>query len=93
MNEWPTGEGGTPHLASAAETPPAPSDCICEGGGGMVLRRTLKIINSRGLHARASQPSASSVTSLPCPAPSIISPMMEQAGTLCPARLTFRQAE
>jgi len=53
MNEWPTGEGGTPHLASAAETPPAPSDCICEGGGGMVLRRTLKIINSRGLHARA----------------------------------------
>lgn len=51
MNEWPTEEGGTPHLASAAETPPVPMDCGAEGG--MVLRRTLKIINSRGLHARA----------------------------------------
>lgn len=52
MNEWPTEEGGTPHLASAAETPPQPANCGCEGGG-LVLRRTLKIINSRGLHARA----------------------------------------
>jgi len=49
MNEWPTEEGATPHLASAAESPPAQADC----GGGIVLRRTLKIINSRGLHARA----------------------------------------
>jgi phosphocarrier protein len=53
MNEWPTEEGGVPHLASAAESPAPPLDCGCEGGGGMVLRRTLKIINSRGLHARA----------------------------------------
>jgi phosphocarrier protein len=56
MNEWPTEEGGTPHLASAAESPAPPLGCGCPGGesgGGMVLRRTLKIINSRGLHARA----------------------------------------
>ncbi len=52
MNEWPTEEGGTPHLASAAETPQPPLDAGCEGGS-MVLRRTLKISNSRGLHARA----------------------------------------
>ena len=54
MNEWPTEEGGAPHLASAAaETPPLLSDCGCPGGDGMVLRRTLKIVNTRGLHARA----------------------------------------
>lgn len=52
MNEWPTEDGSTPHLASAAETPPPPKDCNGEGGS-MVLRRTIKIINSRGLHARA----------------------------------------
>jgi phosphocarrier protein HPr len=50
MNEWPTEEGGAPHLASAAETPP-PLEGGCDGS--MVLKRTLKIINSRGLHARA----------------------------------------
>ena len=49
MNEWPTEEGGTPHLASAAESPPLD----CGHGGGMVLKRTLRITNSRGLHARA----------------------------------------
>ena len=53
MNEWPTEEGGAPHLASAAESPPPPLDCGCDGGGDMVLKRTLKITNSRGLHARA----------------------------------------
>ena len=53
MNEWPTEEGGVPHLASAAETPPLQADCGCPGGDGMVLRRTLRIVNSRGLHARA----------------------------------------
>ena len=54
MNEWPTEEGAVPHLASAAESPPIASDCGgCPGGDGMVLRRTLKIVNSRGLHARA----------------------------------------
>lgn len=52
MNEWPSEDGGAPHLASAAESPPPPLDCGSEGGG-MVLKRTLKIINSRGLHARA----------------------------------------
>ena len=58
MNEWPTeesstGDTGKPHLASAAQTPPMSHECSCEGGGGMVLKRTIKIINSRGLHARA----------------------------------------
>jgi phosphocarrier protein len=55
MNEWPTEEGGAPHLASAAESPPPPLESGCDGspGAGMVLKRTLKIINSRGLHARA----------------------------------------
>jgi phosphocarrier protein HPr len=51
MNEWPTEEGGAPHLASAAESPPPPLEGGCDGS--MVLKRTLKIINSRGLHARA----------------------------------------
>jgi phosphocarrier protein HPr len=53
MNEWPTESSENPHLASAAETPPVPHECSCEGGGGIVLKRTIKIINSRGLHARA----------------------------------------
>ncbi len=49
MNEWPTEEGGMPYLASAGEPSPVQAD----GGGAIVLRRTLRIINSRGLHARA----------------------------------------
>lgn len=53
MNEWPGKEGAAPHLASAAESPPAPLDGGCGPSDGLVLRRTLKIINSRGLHARA----------------------------------------
>ncbi|MFN3449580.1 MAG: HPr family phosphocarrier protein [Roseococcus sp.] len=51
MNEWPTEEGeGTPQLASAAETPFAPAPA---GGDSVVLKRTVRIVNSRGLHARA----------------------------------------
>ncbi|WP_421992144.1 HPr family phosphocarrier protein [Roseococcus sp.] len=52
MNEWPTESDATPHLASAAEVPPIETGCGC-GGDGMVLKRTIKIVNSRGLHARA----------------------------------------
>lgn len=52
MNEWPTEEGATPHPAPTAESPLIDRGG-CPGGDGMVLRRTLKIVNSRGLHARA----------------------------------------
>ena len=66
MNEWPD-EGGqakasapaalsTPVIgqgpaqpASAAEAGP----CGCDATGGMLMKRTLRIVNSRGLHARA----------------------------------------
>jgi phosphocarrier protein len=51
MNEWPTeDEAANPHLASAAENPFAATPA---GGESVVLKRTLKIVNSRGLHARA----------------------------------------
>lgn len=52
MNEWPTETGAAPHHASPADGMPAQSDCGCMGGG-MVLKRSIKIVNSRGLHARA----------------------------------------
>ena len=55
MNEWPSqDEEAAPHLASAAAEP-VPAGCGPEGGvkGGVVLRRTVAITNSRGLHARA----------------------------------------
>ncbi len=59
MNEWPdeAGEAGAapaPFVASAA--PVAAADggpCGCDASGGMVMRRTVKVVNSRGLHARA----------------------------------------
>jgi len=53
MNEWPTEDGGAPHLASAGEAPPTQTPCGCPPGDGLVLRRTIRIVNSRGLHARA----------------------------------------
>ncbi len=59
MNEWPD-EGGeakasTPAPVSLSGLAPAadPGPCGCDPSGGMVMRRTLKITNSRGLHARA----------------------------------------
>jgi phosphocarrier protein len=59
MNEWPD-EGGEAKASSQAPvslsglapvTDPGP--CGCDPSGGMVMRRVLKITNSRGLHARA----------------------------------------
>ncbi|MDB5378827.1 MAG: galactitol transporter subunit [Rubritepida sp.] len=50
MNEWPTETDAAPPTAPA-EAPPVEADCGC--GGGMVLKRSIKIVNSRGLHARA----------------------------------------
>ena len=58
MNEWPD-EGGeakaTPSAIPAASYPGATGEnpCGCDPSGGMVMRRTLRITNSRGLHARA----------------------------------------
>jgi phosphocarrier protein len=49
MNEWPEEGGTNPHLASAAASPPADAP----PAGPVVLRRTIRIVNSRGLHARA----------------------------------------
>jgi phosphocarrier protein len=57
MNEWPEEAGeakgsATPFVAAAAPaTDPGP--CGCDASGGMVMRRTVKVVNSRGLHARA----------------------------------------
>jgi len=53
MNEWPSEEaGGT--TQAAGNPPPAESGpCGCDASGGLVLRRSVTIPNSRGLHARA----------------------------------------
>lgn len=57
MNEWPD-EGGEAKATTAphtlASTPVAePGPCGCDPSGGLVMKRVLKITNSRGLHARA----------------------------------------
>lgn len=50
MNEWPD-EPGAKVTAQAA---PAAPECGCDpGDSGLVLRQTVLIRNSRGLHARA----------------------------------------
>lgn len=50
MNEWPD-EPGAKVTAQAA---PAAPDCGCDPGeSGLVLRQTVVIRNTRGLHARA----------------------------------------
>jgi phosphocarrier protein HPr len=54
MNEWPDEAGEakaapTPATAATAQADP----CGCDASGGMLMKRTLKITNSRGLHARA----------------------------------------
>lgn len=54
MNEWPSQDDeATPHLASAAAEPPVEAGLAGCGEGGVVLRRNVRIRNSRGLHARA----------------------------------------
>jgi phosphocarrier protein HPr len=52
MNEWPTETEAAPHHASAAEALPVRGRLRLRGGR-MVLKRSIKIVNSRGLHARA----------------------------------------
>jgi len=53
MNEWPD-EGGEATASAVAMSPaPAAGPCGCDTTGGLMLRRTVRIPNSRGLHARA----------------------------------------
>ena len=54
MNEWPD-EAGESKAASkpAGGYEAEPGPCGCDPSGGLVMRQTVKIINSRGLHARA----------------------------------------
>lgn len=50
MSEWPDGPDGR----VVAEASPDAGACGCDAGdSGMVLRRSVVIPNSRGLHARA----------------------------------------
>ena len=57
MNEWPDEAGeskaGPQPPGSAVEPADAPNPCGCDPSGGIALRQTVKIVNSRGLHARA----------------------------------------
>ena len=59
MNEWPdeAGEAKAAPIAAppvtAAAAAAAPGPCGCDAEGGMLMRRTVRIVNSRGLHARA----------------------------------------
>jgi len=59
MNEWPDEAGeakASPGAVAAQSAPNAMADagpCGCDPSGGMVMRRTVKVVNSRGLHARA----------------------------------------
>jgi phosphocarrier protein len=66
MNEWPDegGEakagtlpgvtspiGAAPIGAAAGAVDAGP--CGCDASGGMLMKRTIRVVNSRGLHARA----------------------------------------
>jgi phosphocarrier protein len=59
MNEWPDDGGeakansSSPVSLSGLAPVVEAGPCGCDPSGGMVMRRTLKITNSRGLHARA----------------------------------------
>lgn len=54
MNEWPDEPGEAKAAAPAALAPPAAEGpCGCDASGGMLMKRTIRIVNSRGLHARA----------------------------------------
>jgi phosphocarrier protein len=61
MNEWPdeAGEAKAAPVAAASTAPLAPpaaaeaGPCGCDAEGGMLMKRTIRIVNSRGLHARA----------------------------------------
>ena len=60
MNEWPDEAGeakAAPVAAATAAVPQAATaeagPCGCDTAGGMLMTRTIRIVNSRGLHARA----------------------------------------
>jgi phosphocarrier protein len=52
MNEWPD-EAGESKARAVVPAATEAGPCGCDASGGMTMRRTLRIINSRGLHARA----------------------------------------
>jgi phosphocarrier protein len=52
MNEWPD-EAGEAKARAVVPAATEAGPCGCDASGGMTMRRTLRIINSRGLHARA----------------------------------------
>ena len=53
MNEWPDEAGEAKAAPSAAGALDAPGPCGCDASGGLAMRKTVRIVNSRGLHARA----------------------------------------
>jgi len=55
MNEWPDNPGERPRVAAADATALDGCGCGCDptSGDALVLRRTVTVRNSRGLHARA----------------------------------------
>lgn len=55
MNEWPdeAGEAKATTAPHAASMLAEPGPCGCDSSGGLAMKRVLRIINSRGLHARA----------------------------------------
>jgi phosphocarrier protein len=52
MNEWPD-EAGEAKAAPSASSATEAGPCGCDASGGMAMRRTVRVPNSRGLHARA----------------------------------------
>lgn len=57
MNEWPDEAGEAKAAPVAASLPPSAAatagPCGCDTAGAMLMQRTIRIVNSRGLHARA----------------------------------------
>jgi phosphocarrier protein len=53
MNEWPDEAGEAKAAPAPAGALDAPGPCGCDPSGGLAMRKTVKIVNSRGLHARA----------------------------------------
>jgi phosphocarrier protein len=53
MNEWPDDGGEAKAKSAPAVTLADSTPCGGDASGGMLMRRTVRIPNSRGLHARA----------------------------------------
>ena len=53
MNEWPDEAGESKAAPSPVGALDAAGPCGCDPSGGLAMRKLVKIVNSRGLHARA----------------------------------------